>query len=460
MRQYLKSLDPHLPRPVWVLQGGGLVNAFGNGMVLPFLIIYLHNVRGVPLGLAGLIAAANSAAALVTGFVAGSLADRIGPRNVLMVALFVMASAIATFPLIREAWHAFALSAALGAGSGAFWPSQSALVNGLTPPQRRHSAFAVQRVTMNLGVALGGVAGGAIASTAHPTTFTIMFLLDAGTFLGYVVVLSRLASPELHPEREAGSYRQVIADRAFIGYVSLNALFIAASMAVFVELLPPFAKNQAGVSELGIGVIWFVDAIAVVVFQLPVAKLLERRRRMQGLALMGVIWASVMLAVGAGGYWLAGAAATAALAAASLVFAFGECLHGAIHVPLAADLAPARLIGRYMAFSSQSWQVGWIVGPAAGGFILQHQPYALWPIAAAANLIGAGWALGLERRLPKAVRRTPAVAGPGAITGEGFGLESRTEAMRVDDPLSTDAKPAAHQANAAPLGRRGSPRTP
>jgi MFS family permease len=413
LRRYVRSLDPQLPRRVWVLQGGGLVNAFGNGLVLPFLIIYLHNVRGVSLGLAGLVAAANSAAALVTGFVAGSLADRIGPRNVLMTALCVMAAAIAAFPLIREAWHAFALSAALGAGSGAFWPSQSSLLSGLTPQKRRHSAFAVQRVTMNLGVALGGVAGGAVASTAHPTTFTVMFLLDAGTFLGYLVVLSRLASPELHPEREAGSYRQVIGNRAFISYVSLNALFIGASMAVFVELLPPFAKNQAGVSELGIGILWFVDAIAVVVLQLPVAKLQEGRRRMRGLALMGVIWAGVMLAVGASGYWLAATAATVALSGAALVFALGECLHGAIHVPLAADLAPARLIGRYMAFSSQSWQVGWIVGPAAGGFILQHEPYALWPIAAAANLIGAGWALALERRLPETVQKTP-IAAPAA----------------------------------------------
>jgi MFS family permease len=407
LRAYLMSLDPRLPRDVWVLQGGGLVNSFGNGMVLPFLIIYLHNVRGISLGLAGLIAAANSAAALVTGFVAGTLADRIGPRRVLMGALCLMSGAIAFFPLIREPWHAFALSFALGAGSGAFWPSQSALVNGLTPRARRHSAFAVQRVTMNLGIALGGLVGGVIASTAHPTTFTALFLLDAATFLGYVLVLSRLRSPELHPEREEGSYAQVVRDRPFMSYVALNALFVGASMAVFVELLPPFAKNQAGVSELGVGLLWFVDAVVVVVAQLPVAKLAEGRRRMHGLALMGVVWATVMLVVGAGGYWLEAGAATAALAGAAVLFGIGECLHGTIHVPLASDLAAPRLVGRYMAFSSQSWQVGWIVGPAAGGFILQHRPYALWPIAAAVNLIGAGWALALERRLPRAVRRTP-----------------------------------------------------
>jgi hypothetical protein len=66
---YLRSLDPRLPAPVWILQSGGLVNSFGNGVVLPFLIIYFHNVRGIPLGIAGLAAAANSVGALVFGFV-------------------------------------------------------------------------------------------------------------------------------------------------------------------------------------------------------------------------------------------------------------------------------------------------------------------------------------------------------------------------------------------------------
>ena len=31
---YIRSLNPQLPRPVWLLQVGGLTNAFGNGVVL------------------------------------------------------------------------------------------------------------------------------------------------------------------------------------------------------------------------------------------------------------------------------------------------------------------------------------------------------------------------------------------------------------------------------------------
>jgi MFS family permease len=402
---YLRSLNPQLPHDVWVLQAGGLVNAFGNGIMLPFLVIYLHNVRGIPLGIAGLVAATNSVFGFASGFVAGTLSDRIGPRTVLAGALCVMAVAIGLFPLVHDAPEAFALYGLAGLGSGAFWPSQSTLVSALTPRERRHSAFATQRVTMNLGVALGGLVGGFLAAWS----FTALFLLDAATFLAYVVVLLRVTAPDLHPEREGGSYGEVVRDRVFMSYTLLNALVIAASVAVWVELLPPFAKNQAHVSTQGIGLLWAVDSIVVVFAQLPVAKLAEGKRRMRSLALMSAAFALSFLGFDAAGYWASGWTAAILMAGITVVFAAGECLHGTIHVPLSADLAQPRVAGRYLAFASASWQIGWIVGPAGGGFILQHAPYALFPVAAGLQMLAAVWALGLERFLPRTVRRTPRI---------------------------------------------------
>jgi hypothetical protein len=128
---------------------------------------------------------------------------------------------------------------------------------------------------------------------------------------------------------------------------------------------------------------------------------------MHGLALMGTLWAGSMLAVWAAGSWTRATAAFGILCAAVLVFAIGECLHGTIQAPLSVDLAPPALVGRYLAASSISWQIGWIVGPAAGGFLLQHRPLLLWPLAAAVNLACAGAALALEPKLPAQVRRTP-----------------------------------------------------
>jgi MFS family permease len=407
VRTYLKSLDPRLPRDVYVLQAGGLANAFGNGVVLPFLIIYLHNVRGISLGLAGLAAATQSAVALLSGFLGGTLSDRIGPKRVMLAALAVMTAAFALMPEIRHVWQAFAIYSLWGVGSGSFWPSQSTMLAGLVPQNRRSGAFSLQRLTMNLGVAIGGLVAGTIASVGHPRTFTVLFLLNCATYLAYMVVLVRVPTPELHPRRGEGNWRAVLQDRTFVLYAGLNALFMAGAMSLMVELLPAFAKNVTHVNEREIGVIFALNSITIVLFQLPLSKLVEGRRRMRGLAAMGVVWAASLLAVGAAGEWTMGTAAAAVLAAAMVVFALGECLHGAIHAPLGVDLAPPQLVGRYLALSSLSWQAGWIIGPAGGGFFLQHRPLLLWPVAAALNLICAGGALALERRLPTRVRLTP-----------------------------------------------------
>jgi len=451
VRAYLRSLNPHLPRDVWILQAGGLANMFGNGVIGPFLIIYLHNVRGISLGVAGLIVGGSSAAALCSGFVGGALSDRLGPRRVLSGALIIMAVGFALFPLVRSPWEAFALNALVGAGSGSFWPSQSTLLSALTPQVRRHTAFAQQRMTMNLGIALGGLVAGAIARTDKPETFTFLFLLNAVTFIVFVGVLRLIKLPErIESHHAPGRYADVVRDRTFLSYVVVNVVFIGAGIAVMSELLPPFAKNTAHVSEPAIGAIWFVFSGVVAIAQLPVVKLVEGKRRMRGLALMGVIWAGTFLAVAAAGAWLTGTQAAIIFGIAVGAFALGECLHGAIYAPLVVDLAQPRLLGRYMAFSSASWQIGWLVGPAAGGFALQHEPLALWPAAAGVCLLASVYSLALEARLPADLRRTPRVDSVGGVPGTMPNM-----ALTTDDPLSTDAKPSPHPADETSRLRRG-----
>jgi MFS family permease len=409
LRRYLRSLDPRLPRSVWTLEFGGLANAFGNGVAFPFLVIYLHNVRGFSLGLAGAVLATSALAGIAANPVAGTLVDRVGGRPTLAVALVLLAVGFGLYPLIREPWHAFALTLVSGAGNGMFWPSQSALLAGLTPAARRHGAYSVQRVSRNLGLGLGGGTGGLIATTEDPTSFAVIFVLDAATFLVYLGVLTFVPEPA-RPAREvavATRYIEVLRDRALLGVVGLNALYVAAGYAVW-ELLPVFAKNEAAVTERQIGLIFFVNTLVIVVLQLPVTKLLEGRRRMKALAAMTAVWAAAMLVVFAGGLWFEATAAAAIFTLAAVVFAVGECFHGPTQAPLVADLAPERLRGRYMALGSLSWEVGFFVGPAVGGVVLGAEPLALWPLAAFLCLL-AGWgALALERGIPPELRLTPA----------------------------------------------------
>jgi MFS family permease len=391
------------------MEAGGLANAFGNGVAYPFTVIYLHNVRGFSLGIAGLVLATNAVVGLVAGPLAGVVVDRFGARVTLAISLLLMAIGFGSFPWVTEPWHAFLASAIAGVGNGGFWPSQSSLLAGLTPPNRRHAAFALQRVSRNLGIGLGGITGGLIATTSDASSFTVLYMIDAITFVAFAVVLSFVPEPEVPEEarERRGRYLDVLRHRVFVAFVALNVLFVAAGYAQL-ELLPVFAKNEAGVTEKAIGVIFFANTLVIVLAQLPVSKLLEGRRRMRSLAVMTVLWAAAWLGVMMSGALLEASAAAIAFGLAVMVFAVGECFQGPTQGALVADLAPAHLRGRYMAVSTLSWEAGFIIGPAAGGFILAAEPLALWPLAACVCLAAGAGALALERSLPRELRLTPA----------------------------------------------------
>ena len=410
MRGWLHSLNPRLPRSVQMLQLGGLVSAFGNGLLIPFLFIYLHNVRGVSLGVAGLVVATNALVSIVAGPVSGTLVDRHGGRRILALALVISAVGFAGFAVVHTAWQGLIAAAIAGVGTGFFWPAQSTLLASLSPPDRRHATFAMQRVMMNLGIGVGALVGGLIADADRPATFVTLFLVDAATFLVYLAVLMMFVPGMLSGDgarsTRSGSYGAVVRHRAFVGVVGLNTLFIFAGMSGF-ELLPVFAKNEAGVSETAIGLIFFVNTLVIVVAQLPIAKLSEGHRRMRMLGLLGLLWAACWVAVSLVGGSVDGATAAVLLAVVMGIFGIGECIHGAVQAPLVTDLAEPHLLGRYMALSALSWQVGFALGPGIGGFLLAVSPGGTWFLWAALCTAGAGISLALERTLPVAARRTP-----------------------------------------------------
>jgi MFS family permease len=406
---YLRSIDPQLPRPVWLLQLGGVTNSFGNGVVFPFLFIYLHEVRDFSSATSGLVLAVSSAAQLCAGVVVGPIIDGLGPRRTLAGGLVLQAIGFGFMPLVRHPWEAFALMAIEGAGSAGFWPSQSTLLSRLTPSDRRHAVFAQQRVTMNLGIGLGGLTGGLIASVSDPTSFTILFVVDGLTFLAYVAVLGLVRDPgqePAHHDAPPASYRSVVRHRTFMALWTLNFVFVAAGYSLL-NLMPQFAKDESGVSETAIGVVFFVNTAVIVIAQLPLSRWLEGRRRMRALALMPTLWVISWLMVELIGWRLDATSAAVALAVAAAIFGIGECFHGPAHQALVADIGPPHLRGRYFSVHSLSWGLGGTAGPAVGGVILGAEPFALWPLAAAACAVAAVGVLALEPYVPEHLRRIP-----------------------------------------------------
>src|SRR5947199_10850787 len=98
---------PPLSRPAWLVLAGDALSALGSGLTLPFLIIYLHDVRGFGLVTAALVLAAVAGASLVGNPVAGVLCDRVGARLTVVAGLAVAATGSVALAGVYEPWEGF-----------------------------------------------------------------------------------------------------------------------------------------------------------------------------------------------------------------------------------------------------------------------------------------------------------------------------------------------------------------
>ena len=111
-----------LPRATWLLIAGDAVSALGTGLVLPLTLIYLHQARGIPLPVVGLLLAASGAVGLVAVPLAGVALDRFGARRVLIIVLAVQSLGEAGLAWAHSVPSAVPAMLALGASLGRRFP--------------------------------------------------------------------------------------------------------------------------------------------------------------------------------------------------------------------------------------------------------------------------------------------------------------------------------------------------
>lgn len=407
LRRVLMIFNPALPRKVWLLQFGVLINFFGNGLVAPFLVIYLHYGRGIPLALAGSAIALGGITAVTSGLLAGSLSDRLGSRNTLVAAMVCNAIAYLLYTHVTAAWQAFGVGLLVGVGTGAYGPSSQNLIASLVPAENRQAAYSQNRVAAVLGLGLGATIGGIVA-TRGLEGYLLLLQLDAVTFLTFAAILFLLPSGRVTSRpTTAGSYLLVARDRAFVRLVGVNILMVTAGIAPMLVLLPAYAKGQAHVSEYAIGAIYAANTLTIVAAQMPLTRLTQGRRRMAVLRSGALIWIACWLICFVAGWRLAGNIAALAIGVAAVGYAVGECLYSSIVVPTTAALAPDHLRGRYLGATGLAWQTGFLLGPSLGGLVLGAFPLGLPVLCMAICVLAAAGTVAVDKELGSEQRRVP-----------------------------------------------------
>jgi MFS family permease len=386
-----------------------LVNVSGNGLVMAYQLVYLHERRGIALTTAGLILGVMGLATILTTPLVGALTDRLGAARVLVAALLTGAVGYSVLGVATDVPRAI-IGAVIGGASiaGAFSPV-TALISALTTTATRPHAFALQRTCINLGMGLGSLLGGVIVDPDRPGSYGVLFTLDVMTFLVAAVLawrlgrrLARHGAVNRPLARPGGSYRDVWRDR---WYVLLLAYELATglSLSLAFDILPA-AVREEGIGTAWIGIMFGVNTGTVVLLQVATVSLVAGRRRIPLLAGQFVVFTAAFglcaLATAA-----TGAARITAFVAAMVVFGAGECVLGAVRGPLVADAAPEHLIGRYAALAAMCFQAGFALGRPIGARALDHSANALWLTGVVVAVLAVPYLLRLERTAPDRLRR-------------------------------------------------------
>lgn len=408
-------LVPPIGRTAWLALALNTLSCLGSGLTMPFLIIYLHDVRGLSLPTAGLVLSAIGVIGVITTPLSGPLIDRVGSLTTFTAGLLIGGIGIGLFAFATSVPAALGAAVVYGAASGLMWNGFLTLLTQLVPPGERSAVFALRYMTANVAFGTGALITGLVTFAETSGPYVVVLLTDAASYVLFaaaLVVLRRrltpppsareTAAPESGGVQRRIGYRQVLADRALLAALILNSMLMVFAISQTNSGFGAWVTGGGGGTSRIVGFAFVLNIAVLLIIQLPMIRLARGRSRMRGAALAAVLFAVA---------WIVLALPTTlglhgilrdVLQVASLgVFAVGEATLSPTLPALINDLAPSHLRGRYNAIFSLSNQIGPIVAPALVGLALGNglgQSY-LYSLAAVC-LVVAGLALAARRVIP------------------------------------------------------------
>lgn len=365
-------------------------------MIWPFLLIYASAKLGLPRTTVAFLFTINSGAGLISAILAGPIVDRVGRKGVMV---FSLAANGAAYFLLSQAdsLPEFALLMGLsGMVNPLYRVGGDAMMADLVPPKQRPDAYALLRMSNNLGISIGPAIGGFIASTSY----TIAFYCATVGLVTYSLLLAVFARETLPQHTEArqegnllASYGRVFRDRPFLSFVGTFTLTSMCAVMMWV-LMGVYAKEEFQIPENRYGFLATTNALMVVFFQVYVTGFTKKYPALRVMMVGSLFYAlgvgSVALARDFWGFW-----------SSMVVMTVGELILMPTSSTYVANLAPATMRGRYMSIYGLTWNAAAAISPVMGGFLNDYvSPAATWYGGMIIGLMGmAGFFKLMQKKL-------------------------------------------------------------
>jgi predicted MFS family arabinose efflux permease len=362
-----KNAYSGLSKSTWLLSFVMLVNRSGT-MVIPFMTIYLTQPSmGYSIGQAGIVMGLFGFGAVCGGLLGGRLTDRFGFYPVQLFTLtgggimFIILGQIKSFPLICI--FTFLLSLI----NDAFRPANSTAIAHYSREENRTRSYALNRLAINLGWAIGGAIGGVLASI----NYHLLFWVDGCTNIAAALLLRYFLSPANNEAtqnakpRITGPVLSAYKDKSYLIFITLTAIFGICFFQLF-STMPVYYKQVLQLPEYLIGLLMALNGGLIALFEMVVVFKLEGKRENlfyigNGIFLVGI--AFLLLNI------------VPAIPVTAALFTLLVTLAEISSMPFMNAYWVSRTNtgnrGQYAGLYTIAWSVAQVIGPAGGSQIVE-----------------------------------------------------------------------------------------
>jgi predicted MFS family arabinose efflux permease len=375
-----------LSRETWLLSLIMLINRSGT-MVIPFITLYLTTQMGFSIKQAGIVFGLFGLGAFSGAWLGGKLTDRIGFHAVQMITLFgggilfFVLGHMKTYDEIRIVTYL------LGFVNEAFRPANSTAIAFYSKEENRTRSYALNRLAINLGWALGSGIGGVLAHR----NYELLFWVDGFTNIGAAfLILFLLRSPGNKPisikkmKNDDPLVRSVFKDGTYLLFAIVTMLFASCFFQIFTNI-PVFFKKEMNFSEQFIGALMATNGIIIAILEMVLIYKLERRRPNLFFISIGVFTVGIS-------FLILNAPGPAVLIASSMIVlvTFGEILSMPFMNSYWIARTQAGNRGEYAALYTMAWSAAQTAGPMIGAWVADTQGFeTLWWAVGTVSIIAA-----------------------------------------------------------------------
>jgi hypothetical protein len=438
-----QSLSRHLtrllppPGAATIMTVTGLVGSIGTGLFLTGSVLYFTRVVGLSDLQVGIGLSLAAACGMLTSVPIGLLADRWGPRRVLVVLYLWRAAGYTVLALVHGFWSFLVVICLVTMADRAAPPCSQALVGTLFRRQERVRTMAYLRAVKNIGFSAGALLAGLALVAGTPTAYRLLSLGNAASFLPMAVLAVRLhryqqagtQSPEAAEIPPPGKLRP-LRDPPFLALAATNGLLTLHDSVLFV-VLPLWITQRTAAPHIMVSLLLTTNTGLTAVSQVWWTKLTHSlTAAMRSMVAVGPVLAVASVLIGAAHF---GGALTgsALLVLGVIALTAGENLHSASAWQISYGLAPKQARARYLSVFGLGEAGQQVVGPSLANSLLLTVGLpgwlglgALFVVAGTSNRALASW---VAARRDAAGMRPPdhPPAGPEAVTAAPLGEVKR-----------------------------------